>query len=565
MDQSYAFSPQIWLSVLAVIFLLALAAQAWRHRQVAGAVPFAIGILFATLWAAGSVMEYMAVELGTKIFWFKFQAFFQLASTTSITCFVLEYAWPGRWLTRRNLALLSIAPILVLILTLTSNLHQLMWISFQFDQTLTPSIGTVGKFFIAYGYGLGIANFIVFGWLFARSPQHRWPVAIMALGQLMVRVFFVLDLAQVFKSDLPLDIIGIAFIYLMYVIALFGFRLFDPIPLAMQMVITQMPEGMVVLDTEGRIVDLNPAAQALLATSRKHARNQQIQTLLPSDADVVKNLLAAGAGQTEIFLNTALGPRNYILETSVIKDWRAVELGQLLLLRDITAQKQAQAQIVEQQRALAMLQERGRVARDLHDNLGQVIAFVSAQGQAVHRSLSQGDIPSADALVTRLVEAAQEADVDVRESITGLRLTLPEHGLFPTLEDYLAQYEKNYGIETKLIKPEGSEVAGLDPQVETQLLSILQEALSNVRKHASARHVEVKFAIVPGWVNVTLSDDGTGFDPNAHPEAPGEHFGLRVMHERAEEIGGVLSVNSVPGQGTQVKVRVPIKEKYQNG
>ena len=559
MDQSYAFSPQIWLSVLAVIFLLALAAQAWWHRQVAGAVPFVIGCLFATLWAAGSVMELVAVNLTTKIFWFKFQTIFQLPTTTAMTCFILEYAWPGRWLTRRNLALLSIAPLLVLVLTLTSNFHQMMWNSFKFDQAVIPILGSVAKFFIAYAYGLGILNIIVFGWLFVRSPQHRWPVAIMALGQIIVRVFFVLDLAQVFKSDLPLDIIGIAFTYLMYIIALFGFRLFDPIPLAMQLVITQMPDGMLVLDTLGRVTDLNPAAQTILATSRKHARNQPIQTLLPSIADTVLKLLAAGAGQAEISLESPNGSRYYTLETSTINDWRAVELGQLLILRDISAQKQAQAQIIEQQSALATYKERTRVARDLHDNLGQVIAFVNSQGQSVRRLLSQGDISSADAQVARLVEAAQAADVDIRESLLGLRVAISEQGLFPALAQYLKQYEKFYGIHTRLIKPDSFDENRLEPLVETQLLGILQEALTNVRKHAQAQNVEVKFEAEPGWVSVTVKDDGQGFKEGARSGAAGEHIGLRVMRERAEEIGSSLNLHSEPGQGTQVRLRVPIK------
>lgn len=558
MDQSYAFTAQSWLSNLAVIFLLALAARAWRHRHVAGAIPFAIGCLFATLWATGSVMEYAAVAPGLKIFWSKFQTVFQLPSTTAMTCFVLEYAWPGRWLTRRNLGFLSIFPLLVLMLTLTNDFHHLMWISFKVDQTVTPLLGIFSKLFIAYGYGLGILNWIVFGWLFVHSPQHRWPVTIMALGQIIVRVFYVLDVAHVFQSDLPLVIIGIAFTYLMYVIALFGFRLFDPIPLALQMVITQMPDGMVILDTQNKVVDLNPAAQTILATSKKKVLGQPMQAILPTVADVVHNLLAAGAGQTEISLDTKLGSRFYNLETSAIKDWRAVELGQLLILRDITAQKQAQAQIVEQQSALAMFKERSRVARDLHDNLGQVIAFVNSQGQSVRRLLSQGDVPNADAQVARLVEAAQAADVDIRESLLGLRVTLSEQGLLSALEQYLAQYEKYYGIHTKLIKPASFDEYRLEPLVETQLLGILQEALTNIRKHAHARNVEVKFEAEPGWVNVTVKDDGQGFNEGTHADASGEHIGLRVMRERAEEISSSLSLHSEPGQGTQVRVQVPI-------
>jgi nitrate/nitrite-specific signal transduction histidine kinase len=113
----------------------------------------------------------------------------------------------------------------------------------------------------------------------------------------------------------------------------------------------------------------------------------------------------------------------------------------------VTEQRQAQAQMVEQQRALAMLGEREQLARELHDGLGQVFAFVNTQGQTVRRLLSRGDTATADALVDRLVEVAREADVDIRESILGLRETLSERGLLSAVADYLKQYEKNYGIQ----------------------------------------------------------------------------------------------------------------------
>lgn len=560
MDQSYAFSPQSWLSILALIFLLVLAANAWKRRRVAGAIPFAIGCLFAALWAVGSVMEFTALEPSTKLFWFKFQTAFQLPATTAITCFVLEYAWPRRFLTRRNLALLSVPPLVVLGLILTSNQHQLIWLSFRFEQTVIPVLNTLAKTIVAYGFGLGIINLMVFIRLFVRSPQHRWPVVIMALGQFIVRLFFGLDLAGVFQSDLPLDIIGIAFTLLMYMIALFGFRLFDPIPLALQMVITQMPDGMLVLDTQSRVTELNPAAQAILGTPGKQVLGKPIQVVLPTVAEAFQNHLAGGDGQTEISLNTKLESRLYTLESSAIRDWRAVELGQLLLLRDITSQKQAQVEIVEQQRAVATLQERWRVARDLHDNLGQVIAFVNTQVQSIRSLLGRADLASADAQLERLQAIAHEADVDIRESIMGLRVSLAERGFFPALEQYLGQFEKHYGIRTRLIKPAEFEAGYLDPIIETQILGILQEALTNVRKHAEASQVEVIFEAEAGWLNISVQDNGQGFDPEAGPEAAGEHFGLRVMQERAQEIGGVLSLQSEPGQGSRVSLRLPVKQ-----
>jgi hypothetical protein len=114
MTGSYAYTPQVWLSLLTVVLLVALAIFGWRRRNVPGAVPFTVGCLFAALWAAGSFMEYAVADVATKILWVKFQAVWQLPATTAITCFILEYAWPGRWLTRRNLALLSVVPLLFL-------------------------------------------------------------------------------------------------------------------------------------------------------------------------------------------------------------------------------------------------------------------------------------------------------------------------------------------------------------------------------------------------------------------------------------------------------------------
>jgi signal transduction histidine kinase len=248
-----------------------------------------------------------------------------------------------------------------------------------------------------------------------------------------------------------------------------------------------------------------------------------------------------------------------------LTDWRGLEVGRLLLLHDISAQKQAQTRLVEQQRALAMLREREHLARELHDSLGQIFAFVNSQGQAIRRLLNRSDVTTADALTGRLVEVAREADVDIRESILGLRVSLSEHGFFPALASYLASYEKNYGIHAELEGPERFAAAAFEPLVEVQLLRILQEALTNVRKHASAHCVRIALALEDGCARVTIRDDGQGFDPAEFAGRADGHVGLQVMRERAEEVGGTLSLRSVPGQGTEVVVRVPVSERGGDG
>jgi hypothetical protein len=180
---SYAYTPQIWPSVFTALLSIALAIYSWRRRSVPGVLSFMTGVLFYTGWAAGSLMEYTAVDVTTKIFWLKFQAVWQLPAITAITCFILDYAWPGRWLTRRNLALLSVPPLLAFGLILADNLHHPMYHSFSFDGSLIPQWGPGSWLFLAYSFGLGIVILIALAWLFLRSPQHRWPVALILMAQ----------------------------------------------------------------------------------------------------------------------------------------------------------------------------------------------------------------------------------------------------------------------------------------------------------------------------------------------------------------------------------------------
>jgi signal transduction histidine kinase len=154
---------------------------------------------------------------------------------------------------------------------------------------------------------------------------------------------------------------------------------------------------------------------------------------------------------------------------------------------------------------------------------------------------------------------AQEADVDIRESILSLRVTLGDEGLFPALGQYLTQYEKNYGIQTELEKPETLSDGDFEPLVVVQVLRVLQEALTNVRKHAGAGCVRIVFAVEDGCARVTVRDDGQGFDPAVRGHKSDAHVGLRVMCERAKEVGGSLSLQSEPGRGTEVVVLVPLR------
>ena len=559
MSMNYAYTPYIWPSVFTVILLIALSIYSGRRRSVPGATPFMIACLFAAAWAAGSVMEYAAVDLATKIAWVKFQSACSLPVIIAITCFILEYAWPGRWLTRRVLALLAFTWLLEIGLILTNDFHHWIWRGFGFSGSVLPRFGPGAWLIIAYGIGvLGILNLIVLGWLFLRSPLPRWPVALMFTGQIGGRLLFLLDRANLFHSILPLELLGMAFEFSMYAIALFGFRILDPITLARQAVTAQMHEGMLVLDTQGRVTSLNPAAEAILGLPESRLHGRLIRGLLP----VYTDPLDEEVGESEIRLGSGPESRDYLLEISELSDWRGLAVGRLLLLHDVTAQKRAQAQLLEQQRALAIMTERERLARELHDDLGQVLAFISTQGYVVQELLVRGEVATAGSYVARLIEAAGEADVDIRESILSLRSPFSSQGLIPALQDYLRRYEQRYGLRIEVLLPEHGLERALEPVAEVQVLRILQEGLANARKHAQAHCVQVAFTLLDGRIQIALRDDGKGFESGEYQADRPRGFGLQFMRERAEAIGGSLEVRSAPGEGTEILLVVPLKEPH---
>ena len=233
-------------------------------------------------------------------------------------------------------------------------------------------------------------------------------------------------------------------------------------------------------------------------------------------------------------------------------------LAVLRLIRNITERKRAEEQVLQQQRALAAMEERQRMARELHDSLGQVLSYVNAQAQAALDLIEKGEAATAVAHLARLSTVAADANTDVREFILDMRATVsPEQGFFAALEQYLQQFSQTYGLPTTLSRPDDVADDLLSPMARVQLLRIVQEALTNTRKHAQANSAQVIFTPADVHVQVVITDDGIGFSP--HPDwEEASHFGLEIMRERAAIVGGALEVRSAPGQGTQVIARLPL-------
>lgn len=237
----------------------------------------------------------------------------------------------------------------------------------------------------------------------------------------------------------------------------------------------------------------------------------------------------------------------------------ALELATLESLASVAAVAIDNARLYRRLRELAMVEERNRIARELHDGLAQVLAYVGTKSEAAISLLDSGRSAEARTQLVELGSAARSVYVDVREAILGLSSPLePGQGVVPAIRDYAARYAEAAKLPTQVIATPDAETIRLAPAAEAQALRIVQEALRNVRKHAAARRVVVEARREGDELLVEVHDDGQGFDPSAVPGSDWPHFGIATMRERAASVGGSLEIASGRGSGTAVRVRLPI-------
>jgi signal transduction histidine kinase len=212
------------------------------------------------------------------------------------------------------------------------------------------------------------------------------------------------------------------------------------------------------------------------------------------------------------------------------------------------------AQMASQLQSLAVIEERSRIAREMHDGLAQILAYLTVEMQTVQYLLKAGDQQRATAVIDQARRNIKQAHDDVRDNILSLRTTLSgEVGFVPALREYLGEYSIQTGIQVK-VDCCNCEDTKLSPIAETQMVRIIQEALTNIRKHSNAKTAHVRLEKDPKNICVMITDDGIGF----HNTPQRGHLGLEIMQERAESVGGRLTVTSNLGAGTRVELWLPI-------
>ncbi len=334
----------------------------------------------------------------------------------------------------------------------------------------------------------------------------------------------------------------------------------------LSLLIESSGHAIITLNTNGDIQSWNAGAEKLFGWRREEVIGRPYSAVCSSANECANEAIAQVIETAQPVHNHESEcrrrngePVSLMTTFSPILDSNGTVTGIVSIATDVSERNHLENEQIGRQRAEAILHEREMLARELHDNLSQDLSYVQMQAATIRELLAQNRMAEADTMLSRLADVAQATQNDVREQIRNLYTRPAPQGFMPALRKYLAEFEELTDIQVEFRAPEPVSSFDLASEVELQFMRIIQEALNNVRKHARANKVTVGLTSEPSQLIAAISDDGQGFTQDAPEDtaADGKHFGLRIMQERAQEVGGSVVIQSTPGRGSRITIRMP--------
>ncbi|MBP2636466.1 MAG: liaS [Firmicutes bacterium] len=541
--------------IFATAAILVLATYIWQFRESPGAKIQVYALLCKVTWLLSHVLIAYSQTFSGKIFWIYVGYLSGLLLPYCWYIFVLEISNQKNRIT----AIIEVGIMAIIgveFLAAICNPWHIFCRDVFFDGSVVNlvagplvTINQISSYLICIlPLGLSVR------WIWQSSGLRRKQALLFTFAGLitLLGTIFLVFLPQVsWMHPLPL------FSILSALIMTWGFyrwHVYDILPIAMDTVTKTMIDGFLIVDEDGYIIEINSVAKRVLAGLPVFIGGKF--------TDVINTWPALGnLSEVERFsIIEVIREYNnktyyYQVEQILLLPKRNI-LGKILLFEDITQQKQDESKSMEQQRALAVLTERNRLSREIHDSQGQIPGYVKVQTQIIELFLQKGQLTEAVDQLEQLGEVADVALNEVRESITGLKLNSAEWNFYKTLQEWLKHFQRISGIAVIYNEPNYIPPSAMLPGSEVQLLRMIQEVLTNARKHSGASQVKVVLAFLDNWIQVTVTDNGCGFDVEDHSRLA--KFGLTILQERAAEIGGTLKIRSGLAQGTMVSIGVPL-------
>ncbi len=321
-------------------------------------------------------------------------------------------------------------------------------------------------------------------------------------------------------------------------------------------------DGLVVLNAVRRVLYINQAAERMIGSKNLvgahcgtllHCHDEDHRTLR-FDSCYGLGVLETHKSLTHVEMNiiSASGKTIPVEVTySYVPGQNETEYL-LMSLRNVSIRKEMEREKRQKEALRYTLQERERLARDLHDGVVQDIAYANMQIKLLVQDILNSHDINIDN-IKKISSILEESFVELRGAIHDLTFNV-EADLSTFLKQYLLDFQTRTGIQTSLEQDEN--LHRIEPYMTSQIAKVVQEALTNIRKHANASHVQVLIHITDDdSLTITVEDNGRGF---AVKENHTDHYGMKTMQERCELIGGTLSIHSSIGFGTKVQIHVSL-------
>lgn len=556
-----------WPYLVTALFISLMGLYAWRQPRRPGTRYFSWMVIVWLVWALGAALSTVVHSWELRYAMWAVQAVCPLVAAPVQLMFTLEYTGQEKWLSWRVFLLLTI-PAFILslaLLVLPSRFLATAETHTGFEVIQGTQLVKWGSFaYVALIMLLVISLLLV---RIPRSPAFRAPIIWIMVGQIIPVIgYAAVDPQHLTVPPVQVTILFTNFTVLAYSVALY-YHILQVVPVAQDLIISHLPYGLLVLDAEDHLVDFNAEAQNLPQLPGKLVLRQPAAKALGDWWGRLSPLIGSQPVTQEVVLRASTDNQYYQVYSLPLIQASGWRMGQAFALQDVTQERRLQQKQSQLLWAQASLQEREQLANELHDGISQGLAFLGMQAQTAQIFMQQGETLAAQNSLVRLVEAAGEIQEDTRRMIGDLlAVSLPAETFCETLRQVLERFTEQTRLAVHM-ELDGK-VCSLDetfhpsiqlpPSVAVQLIRITQEALANVSKHAQQAHlVSIDLKTLDGQILLAIADDGIGFDPQAQPSA-GKHFGLQVMQQRAARISGLLTVSSVPGEGTRVEVRAPL-------